>query len=462
VTILDRIRSFGNFESEKERSLSRELSSVKEKLSYFHSGSQFIPVLGDPSKSGVVVNQEAVQNIDTFFACLRAIAEPIASLPAKVYKVTERGKFHQPTHPIQKLLNKPNTYQTEAVYFERAMYHCPAWGEHFAHIMRDSNGRAAGLHLIHPRDVWGYEFDLETGEIWWKVSISQDEWDQTVYPKRTFAIPGFDMIQVPILNEFVRGRSIITRYVEDFGHGIATRNYGSEFFGKSGKPSVWVETIDPKITPEANKAFAQNMASQSRESSVMLSYGRKMHQLSFPPEVAQFLQTKMFNVETICRIFNIPGPIVQHFKDGANYTSLETLTRNYAQRTLVPYTTKLEQEYSGKLFTEMELARGYRIEFDYSGILKADPKTRAEVNRTAIQNGYRTINEVRSEDGLNPVENGDRPIIQQNMAFLDELDTLLKSKHGNNSRNGNADEPGSSSEEEQDKEPDSSSSEGEE
>ncbi len=454
--ILDRIRSFATFETDREVALSNELATAKEKLSYFHSGSQFIPMLQDPSRGGVSVTQDAVQNIDTFFACLRAISEPIGALPCKVYKENEDGKFHQRDHPIQKLLNRPNTYQTQSTYFERAMYHCPGWGEHFAHIMRDNNGRAAGLHLIHPRDVWGYEFDLETGEIWWKVSIAQDEWDQTVYQNRTFAIPGFDMIQVPITNEFVRGRSVITRYVEDFGHSISTRNYGTEFFGKSGKPSVWVETIDPKITPEQNKAFAESMRSQARESSVMLSYGRKMHQMSVNPDNAQFLGTRMFNVETICRILNVPGPIVQHFKDGANYSSLDTLTRNYAQRTLIPYTTKIEQEYTHKLFSPMELARGYKIEFDYSGILKADPKTRAEINRTAVQNGYRTINEIRAEDGFNPIENGDRAVIQQNMAFLDELDKLLQAKHGNGNSSTPSDPP---SESEQGQDPDPSGGE---
>ena len=246
--LLDAIRSFGNFETEESRqvaTLTAELTDVKEKLSYFHSGSQFIPLLQDPSSSGVNVNQEAVQNIDTFFACLRAIAEPIAALPVRVFKVNDKGKFHVPDHPVQKLLTYPNSYQTSSVYFERAMYHCPGWGEHFAHIIRDQNGRAAGLHLIHPRDVWGYEFDLETGVLWWKVSLSQDEWDQTVYKTRSFAIPNFDMLHVPILNEFVRGRSVISRYVEDYSHSIATRNYGNEFFGNSGKPAVWMETQWP-------------------------------------------------------------------------------------------------------------------------------------------------------------------------------------------------------------------------
>jgi HK97 family phage portal protein len=208
------------------------------------------------------------------------------------------------------------------------------------------------------------------------------------------------------------------------------REYGNEFFGNNGKQSTWVETVEPSITPEQNQEFSKNMRAQ-RHGNMLLPYGRKLHTLSVAPNEAQFLGTRYINVETICRIMNVPPPVVQHFKDGSNYSNLETINRYYASATLNPYTSKNENEYTWKLFSRREQDLGYRINYDYSSLLRADPKTRAEVSSKYVQNAIRTVNEVRAVDGFAPMENGNRLLIQQNMAFLDKLDELYQSKYGN-------------------------------
>jgi HK97 family phage portal protein len=377
---------------------------------------------------------ENVQNIDTFFAGTRAIAEPIGSLDLKVVQQKEAVVTPKPKHSIQTLLNEyPNTYQTARAFWERATYFTVQRGEHFVHIFRNQLGDPVELHLVPPWLVSDYYFDQETRILWWRV----DPGDGYREPYRFSGwVPSFDMIHVPILNQELRGRSVIRKYIDDFSSAIATRDYGNEFFGKNGKPSIWVETVEPTVTPEQNAEFSKNMKAQ-RHGNMLLPYGRKLHALSVPPNEAQFLGTKYLNVETICRILNVPPPVVQHFKDGSNYSNLETINRYYASATLQPYTAKYQTEYTWKLFTKRERELGYRIDFDYSSLLKADPKTRAEVDAKHIQNAIRTPNEARGRDGLAPKENGDRLLIQQNMAFLDELDKLLATKHGNNKPNNN-------------------------
>ena len=391
------------------------------KVVYIHDGENFRPILITPTSSGVSTNEMNVQAIDTVWACARALAEPIAMLDISVVQKLPGGKQPRPEHRLQYMINdQPNSYQTKNVYFERALYHMVLWGEHFAQIRRNGLNEIIGYYLIHPRDVTDYRFDEETGLIWWFIAAT-GEW-----------VPSFDMIHVPILNDRVRGRSVITQYREDFGHTIAVRNYGSGFFASGGKPNNWVETIDAQINRDQNKQFVDEFrAMNARGGSLLLPYGRKLHQHSFPPDDAQVLQTAQFDVEKICRLFNVPQPMVQALRD-ANYNNLESLDRSFAKWSLEPYNEKIEKEYTVKSFTPGEIARGFAIEFSFDKLLKADPLTRAQFNRSAIQNGWRTINEVRSQDGFAPVEGGDRPLIQQNMAHLDTLDELNENRNNGN------------------------------
>jgi HK97 family phage portal protein len=379
----------------------------------------------------VNTSPESVQNIDTFFAATRAIAEPIGSLDVKVVKIKNNTKEQAPKHPVQKLMTYPNSYQTINEFAERATYFTVQRGEHFVHIFRNTQGDPIEMHLVPPWLVSDYHYDQETRILWWRV----DPGDGYREPYRFSGwVPSYDMIHVPILNERLRGRSVIRKYIDDYASSIATRDYGNEFFGKNGKPSIWVETVEPQITPEQNKEFSATMR-QQRHGNMMLPYGRKLHALSVPPNEAQFLGTKYLNVETICRILNVPPPVVQHFKDGSNYSNLETINRYYASATLQPYTGKYAREYSWKLFSRAELDRGYSIDYDYSSLLKADPKTRAEVSAKHVQNGIRTPNEERAIDGYSPEEGGDRLLIQQNMTYLDSLDKINQSRYGNTNSN---------------------------
>ena len=396
---------------------------------YYYNGTDFAPVLQLPSEGGIDASAPQVQNIDTVFACLRAIAEPIATLDMQTVKVQGEVK-EQVTNHVTKLIEYPNGYQTQSNWLERTLWHMAGWGESFSYIFRDSNAMPTELRLIHPRFISDYRFDEATGTVWWKIDPGDTEREPGV---PTGFIPHWDLLHFPILNEgTVRGRSVLTAYRNDFSTAIASRKYGNEFFEKDGTPSTWIETYEQSITPEQNKDFIEQMRTR-RRGSMMMPYGRKVHPISISHSDSQFLESRVFSVEQICRIFNVPPPMVQNYKDGAQYSNLETLLRSFAGNTLAPYTTKISKEMTWKLFTRGEQDRGNMIDFDFSSLLKADPKTRAEVAGKYIQNGIRTPNEIRATDGYSPQPNGDRLLVQQNMAFLDDLDSLYLNKYGNNS-----------------------------
>ncbi len=52
----------------------------------------------------------------------------------------------------------------------------------------------------------------------------------------------------------------------------------------------------------------------------------------------------------------------------------------------------------------------YDLEFSWKVEKEVDPKTKSEINATLIRTGQRSINEVRGEDGVDPIEGGDEPV----------------------------------------------------
>jgi HK97 family phage portal protein len=81
---------------------------------------------------------------------------------------------------------------------------------------------------------------------------------------------------------------------------------------------------------------------------------------------------------------------------------------------------RIEQALEKQLLSRSERDAGIRIEFNLEGLLRGDSKARAEFYASGLQNGWRTINEVRELENLPPVTGGDVPRMQmQNVPITD-------------------------------------------
>ena len=104
----------------------------------------------------------------------------------------------------------------------------------------------------------------------------------------------------------------------------------------------------------------------------------------------------------------------------SSFNNIEMQSQEYVTYTLMPYLTRIEQEMNLKLFRTNELGKTF-VEFNVNGLLRGDVKTRNEAYKTAIQNGYMSINEVRQKENLNSIEGGDQHFIQMNMTTIENI-----------------------------------------
>ncbi|MDM4102903.1 phage portal protein, partial [Klebsiella oxytoca] len=75
---------------------------------------------------------------------------------------------------------------------------------------------------------------------------------------------------------------------------------------------------------------------------MILEMGLDWKSMALNAEDSQFLETRKFQLEEICRLFRVPMHMVQN-TDRATFSNIENLGIGFINYSLVPYMTRIEQ-----------------------------------------------------------------------------------------------------------------------
>jgi HK97 family phage portal protein len=157
------------------------------------------------------------------------------------------------------------------------------------------------------------------------------------------------------------------------------------------------------IGPETKMGLRQQFESRhggagNAGRTLVLDGGLDWKAAQISPEDAELLETRKFGVEEICRLFQVPPPIVQDYSKNT-FTNSETAGRWFATFCLAPWARKIEAEFARSLFPTNS---SYELELDLSGFLRGDPETRWNAHKIALETGVLDPDEVREVEGWNP------------------------------------------------------------
>jgi HK97 family phage portal protein len=144
----------------------------------------------------------------------------------------------------------------------------------------------------------------------------------------------------------------------------------------------------------------------------ILEEGMKFNATTVPPEDAQFLMTRQFQVEEIARLYGVPLHMLQSQSKTTSWGSgIAQMSQGFVTYTVAPWLVKWEQELDRKLLTEAEIKDGFYIKHNVGALLRGDPATRADYYTKArnAQTGWMTRNEVRALEDLNPDNEKEAP-----------------------------------------------------
>jgi len=361
--------------------------------------------------SGKAVNERTAMQTTAVYACVRILAETIASLPLNLYRYTDNGKEKAVDHQIYSLLHdEPNPEMTSFVFRETLMSHLLLWGNAYAQIIRDGRGNVLALYPLLPdrmtvdRTLTGelfYEYRKDTGYI-------------ILRPEEVLHIPGLGF-------DGLVGYSPIAMAKNAIGMAIATEEYGAKFFANGANPGGVLEhpgvVKDPARIRESWNAVYQGSGNAHRVA--VLEEGMKFQSIGIPPEQAQFLETRKFQTEEICRIFRVPPHLVANL-DKATFSNIEHQSISFVVHTIRPWLVRLEQGMNKALLTKSE-KRQYFVGFVVDGLLRGDYASRMQGYAVGIQNGFLSPNDVRALENMNSIEHGDVYAMNGNMLKLEDV-----------------------------------------
>lgn len=131
----------------------------------------------------------------------------------------------------------------------------------------------------------------------------------------------------------------------------------------------------------------------------VLDGGATLEFVNIKPGDAQFVEIQQQNVVAIARLFGISASDLLAEMGGTSmtYQNIEQANMNFLQKTLARYMGEIENALSDLL------PRGQKVQFKETALLRMDTKTLTEVRKTQIDAGIRSADEIRAEDGLDPL-----------------------------------------------------------
>ena len=359
------------------------------------------------------VSAESALTFSAVWAAMRLLSESISTLPVGVFKKENNGDNTEINTDLAFLIKyQPNSYQNKITFYEKIIMDMLSDGNSYVKIVRNGAGRVIELLPINYSDVEIYTLEN-------KLYYSDEKTGETHDSEN---ILHFKMITGP---DGIKGLSPIEQCKNAIGWGMDVQEYSSTFFKNGGKLSGILESdraLSEQAIDRLRNSFNSNYGTLSGSNqTAVLEEGLKYKSISVTPDQAQFLASRQFSVEEVARIFGIPPHLLRDLSK-SSFNNIEMQSQEFVSYSLMPYITKIELEMSLKLFRKNVIGREY-IKFNVNGLLRGNVKDRADYYKTAITNGWMSVNEVRQKEDLNRIEDGDNNYLQMNMTTINKIGT---------------------------------------
>ncbi len=383
---------------------------------------------GRGSNSGKYVSEDNALQVSAVYACVKVLAETIASLPLPVYiRETSGGKTKAFSHPLYPVLHDlTNSDMTSFTFRELMMTYLLLWGNAYAQIIRDRQKRIIALEPLKPANMM-----VTRDENTKKLRYQYADGAQSIEfkPEQVLHIPALSF-------DGIVGISPIAQAREAIGLSLATEEFGARFFGNGARPGGVLEHPGVVKDPAKLRESWEQVYRGTRNSHkiAVLEEGMKYHEIGIPPEDAQFLETRKFQVTEICRIFRVPPHLVADLERSTN-NNIEHQSIEFVVHTIRPWLVRWEQAIYKSLLNESE-RQIYFARFTVDGLLRGDFNSRMAGYAIGRQNGWLSANDIRSLEDMNPLDKeqgGDLYLVNGNMisasqAAMKGSDALESSK----------------------------------
>lgn len=352
-----------------------------------------LQALGAGTNSGQTVTEETSLKFTGVLAAVGLRSSLLASMPIMVYKRIADGRQELPEDPVFRLLAyQPNPYMNAFTFWELINTHLDLWGNAYAIITR-KNGVPFAISPVHPSLV---EPKVDGGLNYAILKPDEFGLKPSYKPQDILHFKG-------ISTDGIKGKSPIMLAKESIGLGLAAEKFGATFFNNNGHSRGIIEA-PRQVGDTVKKALKENWEKNKDHGTPLLEDGMTYKPLSIPPEDAQFIGTRQFQIQDIARIYQVPPHLLGELSR-STFSNVEHSDIQFVKYGLRPMVKRYEKELELKLFPADLYVKS--IKFNLDGILRGDTASRVAYYSSGIQNRWLSPNEARAMENMNPREGGD-------------------------------------------------------
>jgi HK97 family phage portal protein len=332
------------------------------------------PIWG--SEAGLAVSAESAMRLSAVWACVRLLAENIASLPLKVFRdepvTVSSGRVlpnrvpARDTAAYQVLHERANPRMTAYVWKETGIGHEATWGNHYSEIVRDDQGNLAALWPLRPDRI---EVKLRDDE---RRYGYRDPFDNTMR-----WLDEADVFHVPHLGfDGLIGYSVLRNHRNTIGLAQSVAAFSAAKMKNHARPATVVEYPKKVASADVIERLSAQMdrlrGSANAGKTVVLEDGAHFGVL--PSEDADYIELAKLTRQDIYQIFGVPPHMVGDVDRSTSWGSgIEQQTIGFVTFVLRPYLIRWEQEINTKLLSNRP---DLHAEFELDGLLRGDTATR--------------------------------------------------------------------------------------
>ena len=376
------------------------------------SAEVLVDIINEYGGNGRKVSPETSVQFTAVFRAVSLIAGTVAGLPLKTYN-------HETLEPTSyPVLRKPNSNMTDFELWELVCTHLALYGNAFLLKMPERITRAG--NYIGVRELWpllpqrvnvrttGKTTDGGFEKVY-EIKDSNGVIVARLTNQEVMHIPGFGYNGVVGLSPIAAARMALEA-------GMSAEEYATRLWKNGALAGGILQTpkrLDREQANELKRRWQDRVQGLSRAHDIaVLDQGVTFEPLSIPPQDAQFIDTRKFQVVEIARLYGVPPHMLMDVERSTSWgTGIEEQTIAFVMFTIKPgYLQRIEKRVRAEIISEEDT-----VEFNVEGLLRGSSKTRAEVYEKALdpETGWLTKNEVRELENRPPLQELTEPLAPQ-------------------------------------------------
>lgn len=359
---------------------------------------------------------EKAKKIAAVFRAVHLISSGLATLRLE-YKRKDRYKGYfklndnQAGIKLNYLLSvRPNSRMNSYVFFYNLVSQVLLQGNAYIVPVRNSFGEVEGLYLIKPGGV-AHDILTDTYMVHDEINHISGVFrsDEILHFKNVSSDGGYI------------GVSTVTYAATTLGIAATSDSETLKRFATGGRfKAIMKNNTSVKgfgeYQDEQLKAHGEDLQEAiNRGDDILAVKGDvDVNPLSMSSADMQFLESRKFTIREIARFFNVP-PSKLMDDTNSNYKSVEVSNIDFYTEALKPFVKQILAEFSAKLLNEYNFM-DYKFSFDLSDLYALDLESKARWDKNRLENGLVSINDLRRERDVEPVEKGDDVYLSVNLA----------------------------------------------